>query len=606
MIYKEQETDFDYTMHFLCMVPLLEHVEIFKNDLLIYEAVFNLSDDESYSYLVSESFYEIVTVEDGEETRDISQLLYTNTYDIVDDLRVIDYSYDSTSENIIPLDDYRISAITFDEYLYEKGFPENDDILNNIYDHDISLDELGALHNIPRKKYIPATNYLQTEPPYNDRLTEDDYHYMKRIIEYLALVHTEPLPVAEIYKLYGLPAKLINRDRFIVRMFDITKHPHHIDETTGEYIVDDWIPEPWEHKDTFCIGGIDLGEYFYVSADRLNPIRKQNVTFTFDFVNCLLEPLTGDFTVDINLNGTDIYTGYTDSTFICPYSLLEIDNTFIFTGKHGTHILGVFEIHIHVRGCSEADFFVTSSGNDTKDGKTLANAFKTIEKGTSVINGIYELISVYGRLDTVGDSIVIDNTTVLGCNSASLDNEIKPIFFNVLLNNMLTLQDLTFNLLDGSIDDENSTTFVDTDTFTNEPYNDKEMDNPLTVLMYNVNYGVLITDLSNTTFIKNIKFNTTTGVLSWDELTLEEILKLKDLTGVIADMELIIDDDVYYNEYVPVTTDEKLLNLPFVYLEDRKPLVEAIETMTYDISTGVLTLDLCGDDIIWQPKSHSI
>lgn len=601
LIYKEQETEFEYTMHFLCVAPLLQHVEIFEDDLLIYSADFNLSHDKSYSYLVSESFYEIITVETDEESMKISQLLYSNTYDIIDDFRLIDYSYTSTSENIIPLNDYRISATTFDEYNYEKGFPENDEVLGNVYDHDVSLDEIGAMNNIPRKKYITATNFARTEPPYNNRLTEDDYHYMQRMLRYNLMLHTHPLPVAEIFKLYGLTAELLNRDRFLVRMFDIFKHGYYYDEESDgdKLYVDDWTPEPWEHKDTLCPGNIDMGEYFFVSANTLNPIKRQPIIFYFDFLNCLAEPLTGDYLVDIYFNGTLIESNYPNKTYNVDLSLLSDNdpNKFCFIGHENGREIGRWEETIKIRGCNEADFHVKSNGNDSHDG-TKEHPFKTMEHATEKVNGIYNLIAVWGENNTPGNSIVQDDTIIIGCNTGELTNNTKALFFKVNKDQELIISDCKFAIEGDFGEDE---TYVDYDTFKNENCKNTQMK----VLMSNVDYGVLIKDLTAVTFVKNLKFNNVTGVLSWEEYTLQELLKLKDLNGVIGNIHVVADDDLYYTDYAPVTTDEKLLNRPFVYLDDRKELLGATETMNYD-GNGVLTFTESGDEIIWQPQSQQI
>ena len=111
---------------------------------------------------------------------------------------------------------------TYNEYTIEKGFPENDEILGDIYDHDTSLDEIGALNNIPRKTYITTDDYAHTEPPYNNRLTEDDYHYMNRILNYNLKLHNTPLPVLEIWKLYGIFSDMVNREQYLLKMFDET------------------------------------------------------------------------------------------------------------------------------------------------------------------------------------------------------------------------------------------------------------------------------------------------------------------------------------------------------------------------------------------------
>lgn len=613
LIYKEQDNDFDYIMHFLCSVSLLEKVEVFEDDLLIYDAEFCLSDDESYSYMTCENFYEIVTVEDDDETSKISQLMDSNEHTIDEDIRVIDYSYTSTSENIIPVNNYLISAVTFDEYVYKKGFPEKDEATydenkNRIwdeYDHDSSLDEIGALNNIPRKKYIPSINYPETEPPYNDRLTEDDYHYMKRILEYTLMIHSQPLPVAEIYKLYGLTAELLNRDRLLVRMFDIFKHSYHYDESLDgdKLLVDDWTPEPWEHKDTLCPGNNDLGEYFFVSANTLKPIKRQKVYFYFDFLNCLAEPLTGEYLVDIYLNGVLIEKDYPSHTYTVDLDMLSDSdpNNFCFIGHENDRIIGTWKETVIIRGCNEADFHVKANGNDNNKG-TKENPLKTVEKALQKVNGIYNLVAVWGSNNTLGNGIAHDDSIIIGCNTGELVNNSKSLFFKVNKNRFLIVADTKFKSTGDFTHAPYDETYVDYDEFINENCKDNQMN----VLMYNVNYGVLINDLTSATFIKDISFNTTTGVLTWTEYNLSELLTLNDLKGVIWGMELRLDDDVYYGEYVPVTTDPKLLTRPFVYLNDRKGLLEAVETLTYDKTNGILDVYEAGDDIIWQPKSHLI
>lgn len=212
-------------------------------------------------------------------------MIYSENFKYDDNVNSFDYSYNhdtrldnlqvivdefgeeisvESEENIIPQDDFLFEVETYEEYLIRKGFPENDSIQGNEFDHDESLDEIGVLNNCPRKEYVPTNDYQNTEPPYNDRLSEDDYHYMKRMLEYLMLIQEVPLPVAEIWKLYGVEATMLNRERLLLKMFD-PKYPlysHFYDERkddNGEYIgegdrlyVDNWIPERNEHKDGFA------------------------------------------------------------------------------------------------------------------------------------------------------------------------------------------------------------------------------------------------------------------------------------------------------------------------------------------------------------------
>lgn len=592
LIFKEQDCDYDYTMHFICNIPLLEYVAIYEDDVLIYESFFELCEDESYSYMVRENIINPLNIDDA---------ISSNEYLIDDNITIIDYSYSSTSENIIPITSYRISVKTFDEYECEKGFPENDTIQNNIYDHDISLDELGALNNIPRKKYIPTTDYAKTEPPYNDRTTEDDYHYMQRMLMYNLLIHQESLPVAEIFKLYGISSNLINRDRFLIRMFDIFKHEYHYDETASgdKLFVDDWTPEPWEHKDIICETSLDLGEYFYVYANTLQPVRKQKVYFTFEFLNCLMNPLTGNYTVDIYLNEELIEENYQYNQYNVDLTLLSTteDNVFTFKGKLGDRIIATWTETVHIRGCDDADFYVKANGSDENDG-SKNSPFKTLEHAVKSVNGIYNLIAVQGAITIDGEIEIPESCAIIGCGNATITNNGSYIFFNVNQDQELILQDLTLLTLK----EPAFKSIIDNNVFKNENC----MNEVETVLNYSMDNGVLIDDLIADFFIKNIQFDSNTGLLSWDKYSPEEFKKLSDLTDVITDMELVPDDDVYYSKYTPVTTDEKLLSYPFVYLEDRTALEKAVQGITYDYTNGILELTLCGDEIIWQAESHSI
>ena len=150
---------------------------------------------------------------------------------------------------IIPDDLFLITVETYDEYIVSKGFPENDKptydgkgrLTGDPFDHDYSLDEFGALNQIPRKEYIEVYNpelYNLTEPPFNNRLTEDDYHYMNRILEYNVRMWDTPAPVLEIWKLYGLPATLLNRERLLLKMFDETGQQSYLD--VAETLVEEW------------------------------------------------------------------------------------------------------------------------------------------------------------------------------------------------------------------------------------------------------------------------------------------------------------------------------------------------------------------------------
>lgn len=85
-----------------------------------------------------------------------------------------------------------ITVQTYDGTEYTKGYPENDSIQEDIYDHDEFLDRLGACINLPRRLYkkYPLAQAKFTTPEFFGKkvhegtvqeTTEDDYYYCQRI-----------------------------------------------------------------------------------------------------------------------------------------------------------------------------------------------------------------------------------------------------------------------------------------------------------------------------------------------------------------------------------------------------------------------------------------
>lgn len=398
LIWKEQNEPYEYTMNFACNCPNLKRVIIYKND----------------------------------------ELLYMETYSLEDKIGTFFYSHEDTSYNenldtiIIPTDTYSIYAETYDEYTLAKGFPENDKRLGNEYDHDYSLDEIGRLNNIPRKNYIPTEDYANTEPPYNDRLTEDDYHYLNRIINYNLRLHDTPLPVLEIWKEYGIESQMVNRESSLIKMFDEELHE------------ENWVPKPWEHKDSFCDLSEDLGKFFFVSSNTISPFKNQDIRFNFRFLNSFAEEIMGEFTVDIYLNGNLIEENCSSSQFIINSNRLSEndENIFEFIAKEGTFVLGSEEIRIHILGCDSANFYVSSEGDDDNDGKTTNTAFATIQKAINSIRNEENFIVILGE-NTISAPVTINKSCkILGCNNATLENTTNQNFFSVTQNKKLELQDI--------------------------------------------------------------------------------------------------------------------------------------------------------------------
>ena len=69
---------------------------------------------------------------------------------------VTEYSYSFTFPNSTGVDMHRflVTVSDYDDVTLMKGYPENDDRLGDLYDHDEFIDRMGSLVGLPRKQYI--------------------------------------------------------------------------------------------------------------------------------------------------------------------------------------------------------------------------------------------------------------------------------------------------------------------------------------------------------------------------------------------------------------------------------------------------------------------
>ena len=144
-------------------------------------------------------------------------IIYQETYD---NENVNNFKYQlecEKSESIIPTEAYVIDVTTYDEFHFQKGYPENDEKFNDIYDHDYNLDTIGNLLNIKRHnfRHVEPYQYYNTLPRYHAKTTEDDYYYMERIKYYITHYNVDYLPVLEMWKYYNMNTELINRYHII-------------------------------------------------------------------------------------------------------------------------------------------------------------------------------------------------------------------------------------------------------------------------------------------------------------------------------------------------------------------------------------------------------
>ena len=375
---------------------------------------------------------------------------------------------------IIPDSKFRIEIETYDEVFLVKGYPENDEYLINsdgerehsIYDHDQSLDEIGALNNIPRKKYNIITDpvlYPYTEPPYNNRKTEDDYHYMKRMIEYNQRLWVDNPVSLELWKIYGLESELINRERYLLKVFDERKHP--FDSETG--LVKCWSPLPWEHKDRFCDENNLDKTYFFVTCDNVRPLMYEDVTFHFQLLNSRANVVSDDYYVDVykihddtswitnqyndfvetykdtvkyssldngywellnkktvlNDNGDEVYSynKLYGKTLIIPYNLLTEDTTklvFVAYQEITDNVIGTNNLSVIRRDSDNADWFVDANANNGNvdyvgDGSRL-KPFLTLQEACDKVTNNNDLICLLSSINLEKPVVIKQPTKIVG------------------------------------------------------------------------------------------------------------------------------------------------------------------------------------------------
>ncbi len=156
---------------------------------------------------------------------------------------VNNYSYSTTltsTSEIIPYSNFKLIVDTYDEYHYEKGYPENNIIQGNEYDHDTALDKLGKLLGVERYKHIEVgeSDLYKTLPSYFDGATEDDYYYQERIKEYVSRFGVTSLPQLDFWKRFGYDVEMYNRKRLLVNQGGV------------EDLKDCWVYD--KNSDLYC------------------------------------------------------------------------------------------------------------------------------------------------------------------------------------------------------------------------------------------------------------------------------------------------------------------------------------------------------------------
>ena len=406
----EETFDIDDTYFVYAYYPNIKKVELYENNYLIDSRQYQEEDEQNeYSY----SWHYISrTIDNGQ------------IYEMTSHLK------------------YRIKITTYDEYVIEKGYPENDVEMGDVFDHDKSIDDFGALYNIPRKKYTytNTTNPEKTEPPFNNRSTEDDYHYLNRILYYISRFQNTPLPVLEVWKLYGIPIdkiSFVNRSHQLCKMYEEKIHP----DTS-------WLPKEWEHKDSMFCPQQELA-FFFVTLNNYTPTRKSNIYFSFDFFDMYGKELEKTYLIDVYLNDTLITEDWNPEN---KYKFntgqtQEYDLKFKFIAKpvDETHKqLESEEFYLTIKGCGNADFYCDAvNGNDITGNGSSQYPFKTLGKALSMVEANKNTIALKSGVYEIPDEQVIEkNTSIVGCQEATIKSDTVN-FFKIKNNISLYLEAIT-------------------------------------------------------------------------------------------------------------------------------------------------------------------
>ena len=480
LVWKVQNEPYKYNMCFAVVLNNLKTVIIYQNDVIVYREDYGPEDNQN-------SFYHVLNgVCEDNIIPDDSFLLYVESYDeyvlckgfpendendyisinetVFEDLSVelkintsvpdvanvcvmkgSDVVYTNT-DNIDETfkineptlyDSYYVKVTTSNPLIYyEKRWSKLDS-----YSHDSSLDELGVFYSMPRKTYTYThhkkwynTYYASTEPPYNNRYTEDDYHYMNRIITYTTLYHTTPLPILELWKLFGITATIKNRKEILCKMYEKSLHDPN------------WKPDDdYSHKNLMYVEPESNVKMLIVTVDNSSPYYGMPVYFNLTLYdehfntrelkgyvevyertndnNTLIDTIqVNNWVLDTNNlnNGIHAYTFkyYEDDVFIC-----ESD-----------------ELFITLKGCDDADIYISTDGDDNNDG-SKNKPVKSFEKAVNLVESNKSLIFVGAGDYYLKNTLNINKScTITHCQNGEVNiHSPTKVVFNIMPDTVLNL-----------------------------------------------------------------------------------------------------------------------------------------------------------------------
>ena len=209
-------------------------IEIFKDGKPIHIADFlveklNYSDKQInsnfahvYNYNDNQVYYPFLKDSDSLEEVNLDIDEYVWRVKLTDDDKIFDdngkWTYELKNKYDIKVTYYDSSHPYDSEYdkILMKSYVYED----SIFYHDMSLDMIGALINVHRHIFRqPSLNtynekldfYSKTYPTYTNVLSEDDYHYQRRLEYYINNYNKVYFPCLELWKYFHIDSELVNR-----------------------------------------------------------------------------------------------------------------------------------------------------------------------------------------------------------------------------------------------------------------------------------------------------------------------------------------------------------------------------------------------------------
>lgn len=352
-------------------------------------------------YVVGNTIYfESVLYNDYIESviiRKNDKIIYTKLYELSDEATHFEYSLEDLNDNPTDTEKYTLTVNTFNELTYSKGYPENDTVENNIYDHDYSIDKLGKLLNVPRLNLTPPTDtslFYKTYPSYFKYNTEFDYEYLNRIIEYVTNYWTTPLPLLELQKRFRTTGTSIkNRDHILCKMghyfkYDEQGEPIYSEGGTGSIL-------PVANEDLYCLCDYNtlfpvIGSYFILLCNAYTNVLKRRT----GYFNIYVSVDGGHFEFIKQLENVESETAYTY------YQITDKQDFYIIVKYYRTKdladtdkarkslVIDEFDVvsrtfKITPRDYTDGDIYVAPDGDDTNPG-TMDRPFLTVEHAFNV------------------------------------------------------------------------------------------------------------------------------------------------------------------------------------------------------------------------------